>query len=241
MERIEIIKMSEISDNAMNHALTELYEKQFGKYQLIIDEFGSKFPLANIYLLATSDSYFNSQVRVMILGKETMGWGSEFDGNTPSVLELQKLYFHYTFIEKGNGAAFQRFVNWIQSIEEGVAVMPNNVVKIGKKYQNGHYAKVASICNEELPLLREEILITKPNVIVCPTSNFEPYNLCLTAQLGKKVSEESLDEHICLRYYASFPDIPFIICPHPQGKSNEDLNRIKEIISRFISVLPSYG
>ena len=138
-----------------------------------------------------------------------------------------------TYEEKGNGAAFQRFVNWVPTIMEGVSVIPNNIVKIGKASKNGHYADVANVCNAELPLLKEEIMITKPHLVVVPSSNIEVYNECMAAQLGN-CKERLLDEQVSLRYYESFPDIPFIVCPHPQGKSIEELDKIKKIISEYV-------
>lgn len=233
MERIEIIRMTKIPDNAMNLALTNLYEKRWGSYQAIVNVFRGKRSLANIYLLATSDNYFNAKTRVMILGKETQGWGGEFVGICPSILELQQLFSLYTYEEKGNGAAFQRFVNWVPTIMDGVSVIPNNIVKIGKESANGHYADVACACNAELPLLKEEIMVTRPNIVVVPISNIDVYNHCLSSQLGNS-KEILLEEHVYLRYYESVPDIPFIICPHPQGKTNEDLDKIKKVISEYV-------
>ena len=233
MERIEIIRMTEIPDNAMNLALTNLYETRWSKYQTIVKLFNGVLSLANIYLLSTTSEYCDAKVRVMILGKETQGWGGEFAEKNPSILELQQLYTLYTYEEKGNGAAFQRFVNWVPTIMEGVSVIPNNIVKIGKASKNGHYADVANVCNAELPLLKEEIMITKPHLVVVPSSNIEVYNECMAAQLGN-CEERLLDEQVSLRYYESFPDIPFIVCPHPQGKSIEVLDKIKKIISEYV-------
>lgn len=234
MERIDIIRMTEIPDNAMNLALTNLYEKKWSKYQTIVRMFNGVLPLANIYLLTSTSEYCNEAiVRVMILGKETQGWGGEFAEMNPSIHELQQLYTLYTYEEKGNGAAFQKFVNWVPTIMEGVSVIPNNIVKIGKASKNGHYADVANICNVELPLLKEEIMITMPHLVVVPSSNIGVYNECLATQLGN-YKELLLDEHVYLRYYDSFPDLPFIICPHPQGKTIEELDKIKKIISDYV-------
>lgn len=229
--------MTEIPDNAMNLTLTKLYEQKWNKYQTIVKLFSGVVSLANIYLLTTSNNYFNAKVRAMILGKETQGWGGEFNGiGSPSIQELQQLYTLYTYVEKGNGAAFQRFVNWIPTIMDGVEVIANNIVKIGKASTNGHYIDVARASEENLALLKDEITITQPDIVICPTSNSETYNMSLSTQLGK-FSQKTIDEHMYLRYYESFPGIPFIICPHPQGKSTHDINRIKGIISEYVHAI----
>lgn len=232
MNRKKLIKETRIPDNAMNKSLTYLYEKILVNYQMILKKYGVRYALANIYLLAVSDDYLNAKVKAMVLGKETQGWGGEFGNSQPTIAELQQLFSLYTNEDKGNGAAFHRLVNWLSSLED-VSVLANNIVKIGKANTNGHYITVAKKCNKEMPLLRQEIEITMPDLILCPTSNIDSYNLYLKEQLGE-FTEEDLDEHIYLRYYESFPSIPVIICPHPQGKKTEDVNRVKEIVSEIV-------
>lgn len=231
MERINKIKTTAIPENSITQKLTALYEKNRDKYEDISRIF-SDYPLANTYMLTASTEYCEAKVKVMVCGKETNSWGGEFGGHgTASVQDLQQLFTLYIWEEHGKGP-FHSFIKRLNTID-GVTVLPNNIVKIGKKGKAGHYSAIARFCNEELPLLREEIAITTPDLIVCPTSNYDQYNICLSAQLGNH-TEERLGEHIYLRHYESIPDTPVIICPHPQGKAREDLDVIKDTIENYI-------
>ena len=50
------------------------------------------------------------------------------DANSePSIKELQQLYTHYVHNERGNDAAFHRFVGWLSSLSPDAEVIPNNI------------------------------------------------------------------------------------------------------------------
>lgn len=233
--RVEIIRATTIATNDMNKQLSALYEvnwvilrKTANKYEAQGNE------LANPYLLATTNAYASAKIRVMCLGKETMGWGGEFTGQ-PTIKELQQLYTLYIHQEGGNDAAFHRFVGWLSSLSPDVEVIPNNIIKIGKKNTNGYYKVVANELHSVSHILKEEISILNPSVIVCPTSNLYDYNKPLTELLGDSVEKVlQQDLFVSERRYEAFPNTTFIMCPHPQGKSTEEMNKVKQIISGYI-------
>ncbi len=233
--RLEIIRAVSIDSNDMNKQLSSIYQANWDHCCKTIDDCKAEgYELANIYLVATSEEYFKAKTKVMCLGKETQCWGGEFI-DAPTIEELMQLYTLYTYSERGNKAAFHRFVNWISSLSPDVAVIPNNVIKIGKKYKNSYYKVVADKLHEQVNLLKEEISILIPSIIICPTSNLEAYNQPMAELLGNYT--ESIiqqDLFVSERRYEVFSNIPFIMCPHPQGKKRVKLDQVKEIISRYI-------
>lgn len=233
--RVEIIRATTIANNDMNKQLSALYEVNWEFLRKTTDKYEAQgYALANPYLLTASDNYQNAKVRVMCMGKETMGWGGEFT-DKPTIKELQQLYTLYTHQEGGNDAAFHRFVGWLSSLSPNVDVIPNNIIKVGKKSTNGYYKVVNDELHSVTHILKEEISILKPSVIVCPTSNLYAYNQPLTELLGEYTEMViQQDLFVSERRYEAFPNTPFIMCPHPQGKSSENMDKVKQIISRYI-------
>lgn len=233
--RVEIIRATTIANNDMNKQLSALYEVNWELLRKTANKYEAQgYELANPYLLATTNAYASAKIRVMCLGKETMGWGGEFI-DQPTIKELQQLYALYIHQEGGNDAAFHRFVGWLSSLSPDVEVIPNNIIKIGKKNTNGYYKVVADELHSVSHILKEEISILKPSVIVCPTSNLYDYNKPLTELLGESAEVViQQDLFVSERRYEAFPNTTFIMCPHPQGKSTEDMNKVKQIISGYI-------
>lgn len=233
--RVEIIRTTSVADNDMNEQLSALYKVNWEFCRKTTDKYEAQgYALANPYLLAASDNYQNAKVKVMCMGKETMGWGGEF-ADKPTIEELQQLYTLYIHHEGGNDAAFHRFVGWLSSLSPNVEVIPNNIIKIGKKATNGYYKAVVNELHSVAPILKDEIAILKPSVIVCPTSNLYDYNQPLGELLGgftERVLQQDL--FVSERRYDAFPDTLFIICPHPQGKASEDMDKVKQIISNYV-------
>ncbi len=233
--RIELIRATCVADNNLNHRLSSLYDANWDICRKLMADFQTQgYELANPYLLAASDNYPSAAHKVMCLGKETQGWGGEFT-NEPTIKELQQLYTLYIYHEQGNGAAFHNFVGWLSSLSPNVAVIPNNIVKIGKRSTNGYYKLVANRLHEQMNLLREEIAILAPTLIVCPTSNLDAYNAPLHQLLGdyeERVLQQEL--FVSERRYEAFADIPFIMLPHPQGKTREDMDSVKRIVAKYI-------
>lgn len=234
-DRLNIIRTTDVANNNMNEQLSSLYNAKWDICRKTIDKFEKEgYELANPYLLAVSDNYLNAKTKIVCLGKETQCWGGEF-ACKPTIEELQQLYTLYIYHERGNGAAFHRLVNWLCSLSPDVAVIPNNIIKIGKKSCNGYYNVVAAELHKQMTLLKEELTILKPTLIVCPTSNLYAYNQPLEEMLGgytEKVLQQ--DYFVSERRYEAFPDTPLIMCPHPQGKTKEKLNRVKDIISKYV-------
>lgn len=233
--RVEIIRATTIANNDMNQQLSALYEANWELLRKTTDKYEALgYALASPYLLATTNTYVSAKIRVMCLGKETMGWGGEFT-DKPTIKELQQLYAIYIHNERGNDAAFHRFVEWLSSLSPNVDVIPNNIIKVGKKNTNGYYKLVADELHSVAHILKEEINILNPSVIVCPTSNLYAYNQPLAELLGEYTEMViQQDLFVSERRYEAFPNTPFIMCPHPQGKSTENIDKVKQIIYSFI-------
>lgn len=233
--RLQAIHDIVLPSDTINRQLEELYRRLWHSYEKICAVHTNR-QLSNIYLLTVPEEFIKAKIKILILGKETQGWGGEFK-DTPSITELRQLYKLYVHEEKGNQAAFMRFVQWILTIKEGIEVLPNNIIKIGKKSRSGHYKSVAREQMNILPVVQEEIRIINPDVIICPTSNILAYNEYLTAMFGS-YTEEVLQEdlRVSVRQYDTIKEIPVIICPHPQGKSTEQLDAIKNSIAMYIKM-----
>ena len=233
--RVEIIRATTIANNDMNKQLSALYEVNWELLRKTANKYEAQgYELANPYPLATTNAYASAKTRVMWSGKGSMRWGGELTGQ-PTIKELQQLYALYIHQEGGNDAAFHRFVGWLSSLSPDVEVIPNNIIKIGKKNTNGYYKVVADELHSVSHIMKEEISILKPSVIVCPTSNLYDYNKPLAELLGDSVEKVlQQDLFVSERRYEAFPNTTFIMCPHPQGKSTEDMNKVKQIISGYI-------
>lgn len=80
------MRATTIANNDMNKQLSALYEVNWEVLRKTTDKYEAQgYTLANSYLQTASDNYQNAKVRVMCMGKETMGWGGEFTGK-PNIL-----------------------------------------------------------------------------------------------------------------------------------------------------------
>ncbi len=122
----------------------------------------------NPYLIIPDERYQNASFRILVLGKETNGWGEKENCKTQE--ELENLYEH-TVLDKSimdnNGFWRFYFKFLLQSLEArpDVGVCVSNVALLGYKYgYQGYNPKYASALGE---YLGGYIKILEPNVIIC--------------------------------------------------------------------------
>ena len=207
-----------LSNNNINKDLAKLYCENWPDYEKLINynnsiekiwhEHYNSGRYANIYLLATSDAYNNADFRIMFLGKETMGWGGEFDKEIlpPNIKDLMSLYDLFINHDLGNpGSAFHRFVNRFRGIIncKQIGVICNNVIKVGKKSKTGFYKSA-----KDLVVLKEEIDILNPDLVVCPLSYKADYMNILEQHLGKPSLAPKSNSLIKIYNYPTFKSIP---------------------------------
>ncbi len=121
----------------------------------------------NPYLIIPDERYQNASFRILVLGKETNGWG-ETEGCT-SVEDLEKLYRDKVLERNMRGNPFWNFYfSYILENLKGrpdIGVCVSNIALLGKRYDEGHYKAVYA---PELSFyLRRYIHALNPNAIIC--------------------------------------------------------------------------
>ena len=252
MISLEKIQTVPVADNPINRALLDLYQGVWGDYL----ELRNNDRLSKIYLMAVPDEYYLSDFRVMFLGKETLGWGGEFDldefksyyGEWPGPVPLMRLYDQFVNVEHGDpGSPFHCFVNrfrWNSLSQKPIPVILNNVVKIGKKDRNGFYANARDFTLRH-HFLRKEIDILKPQVVICFVNGCGDGNVytdMMDEMLGKSSVVDSRpipDAKFTVERvtYDNVPGVQFVHCFHPQGKSKESLGFVSDYVSRLLEFL----
>lgn len=130
----------------------------------------------NPLLIQIDESYLNSDIRVMLFGQETNGWlnyikdrEGEFAQDPNTAYYLYNDY--YNWFQKGIGNSntspfWQGFIRLKDHISKGKAGMVwNNISKIGK-IEAGHNGDIYQIGLEKFNVIKEEIDILKPDVLV---------------------------------------------------------------------------
>ena len=225
--------------NKINKALKHLYKTHWGSYLNAWTDYNNHHQNrkgANIYLLQASNNYCQSAFRIMFFGKETNGWEVGDNKYNPTVIELMKWYDSEVNGKKIN-TPFHVFIN--RFLEDygnmyNMGCILNNVVKIGKLYGKKGFYKEPFIQDLSRKLLKEEIDILKPNLIVC-LFNDDVHNNVDYVELFEKVmgvngvNTVSVEDISCNdpKYkrcqkviYANYPKIPVLYLYHPEGKSN---------------------
>lgn len=126
----------------------------------------------NPYLIIPDEQYQSATFKVLVLGKETNGWGES--ENCASVEDLEELYQNEV-LEKniwGYGNPFWDFYfDYVKPISENAAhdigICVSNVALVGYKYgEKGYNTKYS---NELSGFLKDYIDILAPDAIICFT------------------------------------------------------------------------
>ena len=126
----------------------------------------------NPYLIIPDKQYRNASFKVLVLGKETNGWGET--EKCASVEDLEKLY-RDKVLEKniwGCGIPFWEFYfDWVKPIfdnaTQGLGVCVSNVALVGHKYgYNGYNTKYT---NELSGFLKAYLDVLTPDALICFT------------------------------------------------------------------------
>lgn len=206
------------------------------------------------YLVVPSDAYVHSDFKVLLLGKETNGWGTaEFQSpSMPSIEELEDLYDRKVNDDWGIGGPLWDFYYSFRCISEGdnievpelaekVGFCASNVALIGKEYghpgfNNKYTIQLSSILSQSLEILN-------PDIVLCPvgigTSSgcdyfyIELLKECLKAETCDK-KETTCNGLFELLFAPSNSKAIFLGCRHPQGATNEFKNNVKNYIIELI-------
>jgi len=216
----------------MNNKLKKLYNEKWEN--LILHSKGTKaaYPL----LIKVSDDYKNADIRVMIVGQETDGWGGLLEENDKSITELQTAYFEYLYKNKRkNRRPFWNRKNFKYYKEQIIKKFPNckvsfiwsNVSKIGKTSRGEPTKKIASLESNFFNVFEDELKILKPNIIIFSTGD---RHIPLRHQTIKAVRNEPVSE-VDLK---SYPDIYAVRTYHPNARIEGGKKHLKEEVSRLV-------
>lgn len=129
----------------------------------------------NPYLVIPDDQYINAKFKVLVLGKETNGWGEGEGEDCTSPEDLENLYSEKVLEKQiwGCGNPFWDFYfEWVvRSIFDGthldIGVCASNVALLGLKYGNKGFN--IKYVNELSGFLKDYLYILKPDAIICFT------------------------------------------------------------------------
>lgn len=151
----------------LNHRLFRLYEKYWD------DMIGSlkDNELGNPLLLNFRDEekYEKADIKIMFLGQETNSW--EGGLGSKDINELMETYSEFLEIRYG-GQFWNAVRDYVRTIKDmnpnkSVEYVWNNIIKIGKEEGKGVPEQhLVNRQKEVFPVLREEIEIINPNLII---------------------------------------------------------------------------
>lgn len=124
------------------------------------------------YLMVEPKGYRDKSVKVMFCGQETQGWGNEFD-NEPEKATLEAISGIYAgFVNSGGyNSPYWQFINRVKKECQNASFICNNIVKIGKKRGAGCDDKINNLTLKYFPVIKEEIQILEPQMIIFLTGN----------------------------------------------------------------------
>lgn len=155
--------------------LSDCWDSLMSLYDTIPDMEKNNYALP--YLVYPPDSYFSSQFKVLVLGKETNGWGDKEKTNWEKSLYKDRLIDLYkkTLEEEKSNSSFWNFFNLLRKKSEAqgkekVSFAVANVVLLGYKYgDTGFNPDLININNGKLGLAYSLELLYKaltPNMIL---------------------------------------------------------------------------
>ena len=202
----------------------------------------------NPYLNIPDERYQNASFRILVLGKETNGWGEGKDENCHSAKDLEELYRHIVLdktIMDNNGFWRFYFKFLLPSLETrpDIGVCVSNVALLGYKNDNAGYNP--EYVQELGEFLGDYIKILEPNMIFCVagigTKKEGNYlkilesTHCVGTYLGyTPTCEPSLRK----LSFSNAANIKIYGTRHPQGKSHEWKRLIIKIITQEIIPKP---
>ncbi len=126
----------------------------------------------NPYLIIPDEQYQNAPFKVLVLGKETNGWGEA--ENCTTVEDLEELYRDKVLEENIWGCRYpfwDFYFDWVKPISkeaaQGIGVCVSNVALVGYKYDNKGYNIKYS--NELSGFLKAYLDLLAPDAIICFT------------------------------------------------------------------------
>ena len=168
--------MHNIASNTINEELHNLYSSLMPEVANCILACNDKmcdYFICNPYLLAASDDYFNSELRIMIFGQVTNCWYGEKNNGIyserTSVKELMSLYDLFSNNpDRDCHSPFWNLVNKLDTTAKslGIRIITNNLAKVGYTAKPGYDPVVNALFDNAV---KQEIIICNPDLILMTT------------------------------------------------------------------------
>lgn len=186
----------------------------------------------NPYLIIPDERYRNASFRILVLGKETNGWGDA--EKCTSVDALEKLYRDKVLERNFSGCGYPFWDFYFPCILENLKERPDigvcvsNVALLGKLYGKGHYK--AKYAPELSYYLRRYIHALKPDAIICffgTDGQAGPYLRILKSLWGPysgdkdTILDPTCENSMRKLFFADSEGIEIYGTRHPQGATNE--------------------
>ncbi len=162
----------------VNDELRNLYKKHWKSLNAVYEtdielEEQSANPL--LISIVNEEEYSNADIRLLIFGQETNGWGTENGVNEiESICRLyeEEIYCKYPQRIGLTGQywiGFNKFFSMLKNKYPSKNVYPiwNNIIKIGKNDGKGRPSDIIyNIERNNFPVIKEEVRILKPHIIL---------------------------------------------------------------------------
>jgi len=218
----------------MNELLKELYSSKWDDLINNSKGTGATYPL----LMKVNEEYENADIKVMIVGQETDGWGGLLEEQKRDIDTLRERYFNYLYKNEDkydrpfwNRKNFKYFEEELTKklAPKTVAFIWNNVSKIGMNRRGEATKNVKILTKKYFDVFEEELNILKPDVIIFTVGN---RTIPVECKKKKIIDEMPMRE-------INFPNYPNIIAVktyHPNAQikgGKKEFN--KEIVNFIVS------
>ncbi len=230
-----------MSAETINTKLRQLYSENWEALtQSIPARKGYSFPL----LMDANTSYPVAPTKILIVGQQTFGWFGTF-GERQTADPIKDLMLEYSNFNRGENYVSSPF--WVashllqQTINPGsdpYGIMWSNLIRVDLAKERAEPIE-ENLCL--IPLLRQEIEIVKPQVVVFFTGPNYDTRLKSTFSALKMFMIEGYDSRMLSRVV--HPDLPFhsYRTYHPgylkrQGQIMPIVNKIAELVKTEIAL-----
>jgi len=163
----------------MNSKLAELYKSHWSDLSknlnlILNDKDLTQKPTNPLLIYVDEKKYFESDLKVMIIGQETNDWGENFSGNFQKTIEIYDEFYNSGYATNTYGGHFWNGINRFSSLleskfpEKKISYIWNNVVKIGAsgRDQNHPQNHIYHAELDNFKVLEKEIEILNPDIIL---------------------------------------------------------------------------
>jgi len=216
----------------MNEELKKLYSNKWNDLITNSKDTDATYPL----LIKVNEEYQNADIKVMIVGQETDGWCGLLEEHKKNIDSVQKTYFNYLYKSKDkykrpfwNRKNFKYFQEELTNIfsTKKVALIWNNVSKIGKNSRGKPSAKIENLEKQYFDIFEEELKILKPNIIIFTTGNRR-------IPIEHHKIKNTKEEPVAQIEFKKYPDIVAVRTYHPNAQIKGGKKKFKKDILEII-------